>query len=85
MPHAIIIVCNHQDAAAQILALNMDLFQEAPEMNGLPSRLLLVPAGNQVSGRDGRSWIKPDPQIILGKNNWVIGNVISTNNLFTID
>lgn len=67
MPHAIIVVCNNQTFTDHMLALNMDLFQgAAPEAAAaLPSRLMLVPAGSQVSGRDGRSWSKPDPQIIL--------------------
>lgn len=68
MHRTTLIVCNNQAPAAQmVLALNMDLFQggspEAPA--ALPSRLMLVPAGDQVSGRDGRSWTKPSPQIIL--------------------
>lgn len=62
-----IIVLNSENIADHIIALNMDLFQgEAAEVaDVLPARLLLVPAGDTVVGRDGRSWLKPNPQVIL--------------------
>lgn len=67
MHRPILIVCNNQEVAAQMMALNFDLFQGEPQESAaaLPVRLMLVPDGDRVTGRDGRSWLKPDPQIIL--------------------
>jgi phage I-like protein len=67
MHRTILVVCNNQEVAAQMMALNFDLFQGEPQeaAAALPVRLMLVPAGDRVTGRDGRSWLKPDPQTIL--------------------
>jgi phage I-like protein len=46
---------------AIIHALNFEMITDGVP----PCQLLLVPAGNRVTGRDGRSWSNPDPQAIL--------------------
>ncbi len=45
------------------LALNF----EAGE--SLPARIELLPAGQRITGRDGRSWNNPDPQSVVDRTN----------------
>jgi len=42
------------------LALNFELLGSA-----LPERVDLLPAGNKITGRDGRSWHNPNPQAVV--------------------
>jgi phage I-like protein len=36
---------------------------------GIPSRIMLVPADKTVTGRDGREWANPDPRIVALNSN----------------
>jgi phage I-like protein len=50
------------EANFERLALNFDL---ACSGDGPPTEIMLIPPGNPVTGRDGRSWNNPDPSGVV--------------------
>nr|AUG44387.1 Mu-like prophage I protein [uncultured bacterium] len=52
---------NSLESGHEVLALNFELTAGATP----PAEMMLIPPGNQVTGRDGRSWKNPDPPAII--------------------
>ncbi|WP_081696414.1 phage protease [Thiomicrorhabdus sp. Kp2] len=55
-------LCSHQSSDLRA-ALNFEIAQEAQSV--VPEWIELIPAGNVITGRDGRSWKNPNPQQIV--------------------
>ncbi|KAB7624329.1 phage protease [Alkalilimnicola sp. S0819] len=65
MDHTLLTALNQADATAGRIALNAEL----PTDGGAPEWVELIPAGRDVVGRDGRRWVKDQPERLVATFN----------------